>query len=160
MGVDCSQLDSVMGFISKKIILELKEPTVWGKRVPHSRNSVWQGLTAAERHCCPQGKNEQKAVAVLNRSQVWLGHRQALVWRMQVNSEARGNQRGISRKRVTHCGISEVLFVCFTSSVLFLKDHVGCTWRMDLKQEECRRGDTSRLEQMFRREKNLGSSVL
>ena len=29
-----------MGIISKKIILELKEPTVWGKRVPHSRNSV------------------------------------------------------------------------------------------------------------------------
>lgn len=38
VGVDCSQLESVMGIIFK-IILELKESTVRGKRT-HSRNSV------------------------------------------------------------------------------------------------------------------------
>lgn len=108
VGVDCSQLDSVMGIISK-IILELKESTVRGKRTLKEQRV--QGLDATERDSCPQGTSEQKAVAILKHSQVWQGHRQALVWRMQVNSEARGNQRATSRKRVTYCGISEVLFV-------------------------------------------------
>lgn len=41
VGVDSSQLDSVVGIISKKIILELKESTVRGKRT-HSRNSMFR----------------------------------------------------------------------------------------------------------------------
>ena len=116
-----------MGIISKKIILELKERTVWGKRVPHSRNSVCRASLQQREIAALKERTSRRQCSTEPRSQVWLGHRQALVWRMQVNSEARGNQRGISRRRVTDCGISEVLFVCFTSTVLFLKDHVGCT---------------------------------